>query len=391
MFGNEVLGLPKSITNVTIPPTIVSPRITDKSFVHNINIQAGAILTLDSTSSQLSVFGNITNTGTFVNTNGHIIFTGSTKQTIPVGNYAKVSINNSADVAIGGDVIINDSLILNSGKVNLANYNLTLGSNSYTNSGKDLSYIVTSGLGKLTINNVGSTGKTGSIIVPIGNSSFNPVTLTNTGTTDDFTFNVLDTITSSFTGNTPSGVAITSYAVNRAWVINEATSGGSNATVKLQWAAKDEMPNFVRNNSYVEYYNSGKWNTATGNAALGNNPYTQTVSSITNFTAFAVATKNSTGLPTVGNTQFNKSISISAQPNPFNANLSILITKSEAENVSIQIMDMTGRIIATQKTTVIEGENLIEIENIDQLKDGMYFINVITQNSVITQKVIKQQ
>ncbi len=385
------LGLPKSITNVTIPPTIVSPRITDKSFVHNINIQAGAILTLDSTSSQLSVFGNITNTGTFVNTNGHIIFTGSTKQTIPVGNYAKVSINNSADVAIGGDVIINDSLILNSGKVNLANYNLTLGSNSYTNSGKDLSYIVTSGLGKLTINNVGSTGKTGSIIVPIGNSSFNPVTLTNTGTTDDFTFNVLDTITSSFTGNTPSGVAITSYAVNRAWVINEATSGGSNATVKLQWAAKDEMPNFVRNNSYVEYYNSGKWNTATGNAALGNNPYTQTVSSITNFTAFAVATKNSTGLPTVGNTQFNKSISISAQPNPFNANLSILITKSEAENVSIQIMDMTGRIIATQKTTVIEGENLIEIENIDQLKDGMYFINVITQNSVITQKVIKQQ
>ena len=474
--------IPLSTSNVSIPVTTNSPLVTDAQQANNIIIQTGATLTLNNSASQLSIYGTITNNGTFVNSNGKIVFAGSSVQTINGGTYSKVQISNSAGFSLGGNVILNDSLILISGKLNLGNYNLTLGNASFASAGNATSYVATTGTGFLISNGIGSTGKTGNQILPIGNYSFNPITFSNSGTTDNFTFGLIDSVTNTYSGSVPTGSKITTNAVNRTWVIKEALTGGSNSTVALQWSGSDELSGFSRSTSYEAYYNGTTWMATTGSAASGTNPYSQTRSGITNFNAFGVAsngtlpitlidfsgvkkdrtvelnwitaselnndhfiierTTNHQNYELIGSvkgngttsemhdyslsdditsliqqkvntiyyrlTQIDKNgrttiakevsvlisqklngITFTAQPNPFVNNVSVLINSEVEENMTLQLIDITGRTISTQKLKVSIGDNNFELLNAEGLKDGMYFINLISQHNNIIQKVTK--
>ncbi|MEI6509078.1 MAG: T9SS type A sorting domain-containing protein, partial [Bacteroidota bacterium] len=279
--------LPTSTSNVNIPVTSNAPIVTDAQMANNITIQTGATLSLNVT-AQFSLYGNMTNNGTFTNNSAQLIYVGSAVQTMNSGTYTKVQINNAAGVNLGGNVTINDSLILVSGKLNLGSNNLTLGNASYASSGTATSYVTTNGIGKLTINNIGSTGKTGNVIFPIGNSTFNPAILLNSGTTDNFTANIIDSVTSSYSGTIPTGVKILSNAVNRSWIITEGTNGGSNVTIRLQWSASDELTSFTRANSYLSTFNGISWCSTSISTAVGTNPYSQTRSGISSFSAFGV-------------------------------------------------------------------------------------------------------
>lgn len=283
------LAIPNSTTNVVIPsgPTNM-PLITDAREANNVTIQPGASLTLNTTTSQLTIYGSLTNNGTLTNSNGTIIFAGITTQTIPAGIYHKLQVNNSAGINLSGATILNDSLILTSGRLNLGNNNLTLSATSFASAGKATSYVSINGTGSLIVQNIGSTGKSGTVLIPVGNSTFNPATLTNTGTTDNFTVKVIDSVTNAYSGSTPSGAKLTSNAVNRAWIINEGTSGGSNATITLSWAATDSLNGFDRANCYVSRFNGTNWLSTTTTTASGGNPYTQTRSGITSFSPFGV-------------------------------------------------------------------------------------------------------
>jgi hypothetical protein len=282
--------LPTSTTNVIIPTGATNmPVINDSRQANNITIQPSASLTLNATTSNLSIFGVLTNNGTISHTNGEINFTGSTAQIIPTGIYARIRVSNSAGVSLAGNTTLNDSLILTSGVLTLGNNNLVLGNTAAPSSGSATSYVRTNGTGAFTINNIGSTGKSGNIVIPVGNSSYNPVVLANTGTTDNFSTRVIDSVTNTFTGNTPTGAALTSNVVNRTWLINEAVVGGSNATVTLQWNTTNELSGFTRANSYVAVNNGATWNASAAGAASGTNPYTRTRTGITTFAPMGVA------------------------------------------------------------------------------------------------------
>ncbi len=282
--------VPTSATNVIIPSTDVTnmPVVTDAQQVANLTIQSGATLTLNASASQLSIFGTITNNGTFSNTNGKVVLSGSATQTVPAGTYAKLQINNAANVNLGGAVILTDSLILVNGKLNLGANNLTLGNASYASSGTATSYVATNGTGSVTVQNVGSTGKTAAVVLPVGNSTFNPAVLTNTGTTDSYTVSVIDSITETYSGSTPTGLKLTSDVVNRTWIINEGVAGGSNATVTLQWAGTDELSGFIRSSSYIGRHNGTNWASSAASSASGSDPYTQTLTGVTSFSPFGV-------------------------------------------------------------------------------------------------------
>ena len=281
--------IPTATTNVTIPTGSANmPVIINAQQANNIAIQSAASLTLNVAASQLSVFGNITNNGSFTNSNGKLIFTGSAAQTIPTGTYAKVQVNNAAGLTLGGAVTLNDSLVLTNGIVSLANNNLTLGSTAYANTGSTTSYIKTNGTGSAIINGIGTTGKTGNIAIPVGNASFNPIVFANSGTTDNFTVRVIDSVTTTYSGSTPTGAKIIANAVGKSWIINEAVAGGSNANITLQWNTADELTGFARANSYLAYHNGTIWMSNVAGAASGSNPYTQTRSGITSFSAFGV-------------------------------------------------------------------------------------------------------
>ncbi len=279
-------ALPTSSTNVIINSGAPNmPVITDAQVCNNITIGTGASLTLNAAASKLSVYGNVTNNGTWTNSNGRFTLNGSAIQIFPAGSYYKVEVNNTAGVNLGGNVVVNDSLIFTNGNLSLGSNDLTANLVAGTTSAR---YIVTNGTGTLNIQNIGISGKTGNIIFPVGVSTYNPVVLNNTGTADEFRVRAIDSVTANYSGSIPTGTKITNNAVNRTWHISEVNPGGSNATVILQWNTTDELSGFTRGNCFVSHYNGTTWMNATSTAALGSNPFTQTRSGITSFSPFGV-------------------------------------------------------------------------------------------------------
>ncbi|MES2691197.1 MAG: T9SS type A sorting domain-containing protein, partial [Bacteroidota bacterium] len=281
--------VPTSSTNVIIPSgTPNSPVITDAQQANNIIINTGATLTLNNANSLLRVSGDITGSGTFTNSNGKVVMEGSAAQTVK-GIYRKLQINNSNGVSLSSGVVVDDYLILTNGVLTLNSSNLILGIAAYASAGSASSYIRTNSTGRLVVYNVGPSGKTGNVIIPVGNATYNPVVLANAGTlADDYTVWVIDSVTNAYSGSTPSGTKLASNAVNRTWFINEAVAGGSNASVTLQWNTADELGSFTRGSSYVSRYTGTVWNSTTASAASGSNPYTQVRTGITSFSPFGV-------------------------------------------------------------------------------------------------------
>ncbi|MGB1037666.1 MAG: T9SS type A sorting domain-containing protein [Bacteroidia bacterium] len=128
-----------------------------------------------------------------------------------------------------------------------------------------------------------------SVTFPVGNSTYNPVVISNSGTADDFTISVEDYVTDD---GTSGGTAVTSKAINRTWSITEATAGGSNASVTIQWGSADELTGFAAertsNNVYVSHYTGGAWSPATAGAVTGSDPYTLTMTGLTSFSPFGI-------------------------------------------------------------------------------------------------------
>ncbi len=283
--------VPCNNSNVTIPALSFNyPIISLPVTVNKLNINSGANIALLGTNAQLTLLDSFINNGLFTSTNGtKINFNGSSQQIIPAGNYAKLQINNNAGAIFGGAVTLSDSLLLINGLLTLGSNNLTLGASSYANGGSASSFIKTNGTGSVIVNGVGSTGKTGNVIIPVGNTTFNPVKLINAGTTDNFTIRLFDSATVNYSGSSAVGTRITANIVGRTWIINEGTAGGSNATVTLQWNAIEELPGFTRFACFVSRYNGSFWVVNPPSAATGSNPYTQTLSGITAFSPFSIA------------------------------------------------------------------------------------------------------
>lgn len=94
------------------------------------------------------------------------------------------------------------------------------------------------------------------------------------------------------------------------------------------------------------------------------------------------STASKTG--TVANQRIQKNITFGVYPNPAgdNAVLTREITNAEW---SIHMYDMGGRMV--QKDKFFRGENAINV-NLSQLKDGMYFIEIQSQDSKAVQKLL---
>lgn len=178
-----------------------------------------------------------------------------------------VVINNSNHVSLHADRTIAQSITLTNGRLNLGANSLTIPSSASVSGGSSGSYIQTSSTGECRVSSL-----SGSFAYPVGNSSFNPITLNNTGgTPDTYSIRVED-------GAVPDAIDDT-YAVNRRWVIREGTAGGSNLQVVAQYNGGEEGSNFSSGtDSYVGLYNGTMWFQVAATAA-GSNPYTFTTGS----------------------------------------------------------------------------------------------------------------
>ncbi len=234
---------------------------------------------------------NWTQTGTTTDYSGTgwLTFEGSGLQnittantlTIPqlrVDNNNRLRLNSAIDVSLQVD-------LRNNGNIELGTNNLTL-DNGATLIGADVShYVITNSTGRLR-----QTVGAGATFFPVGNSSYNPASITNSGTTDVFGVRVTDQILQDGT----TGASFTEEVVDRTWLINEEVAGGSVANITLEWETSQELPNFDRLDVGLMHYTSGTWDkTFTYGAAttVSTGRYQVTGVGVSNFSPFGVTTK----------------------------------------------------------------------------------------------------
>ncbi|MBC7721622.1 MAG: T9SS type A sorting domain-containing protein, partial [Pedobacter sp.] len=151
-------------------------------------------------------------------------------------------------------------------------------------------YFVVAGTGTLK-RNVASTAT----LFPIGTSStsYSPVTLTNTGTADNFSV----TLKNTFTNTPPTPTQV----VNKQWTITEQGTGAI-ATASFGWATADHASAFNPANSVavMNYVGSAWVNYALSGALTGTGTVTDPyiAACAKNFTTFGnFGVTNGTGLP----------------------------------------------------------------------------------------------
>lgn len=279
------IGIPQNVTlnssNITMPAGA-------RGLAGILTINSGSTINLEGTiGSDLSIGGNLVNNGTLNANSRAVIFNGTAAQTITgATTFDYLTLNNSTGLTLSGassSIIVNQTLALTSGKITLGANNLTIGASGTITGNSSSNYIVTAGAGQLK-RTVGSGG----IVFPVGSASaYNPITLTNAGTSD--VYGVI------LTSGTVPNVQDATSTVNDRWLVSEATAGGSNLTVVPQWNTADQGTNFATaTQAYVGFYDGTSW---TQNAATvsGGNPYTATGAS-----AFTPSTLSGTQYFAVG-------------------------------------------------------------------------------------------
>jgi pectin methylesterase-like acyl-CoA thioesterase len=237
------------------------------------------------------VNGNITVSGTKnFGTNTNFIFNGTAAQNsgaLLPSNINSLTINNAAGVTLGSNTTVATSITCTNGKLVLGNNNITASSVLGANANN---YIVTDGTGSLKINNIGA----GNTLFPVGptSTSYNPISISNSGTVDNFSVKVKTTV-----DNAP---ADPTKIVNMQWDIAEDVIGGSNVIVKPTWNTTDEASAFNRASSIVVGHfntNTSAWE-ETAATLSGSNPYSaQSNTGFTSFSPFIIANANAALLP----------------------------------------------------------------------------------------------
>ena len=214
---------------------------------------------------------------------------GSVLQNIDMGGNTipNLELDNSANAAlINTNTRIGTNLLFTNGKFQLGNLNLLIAPAATIAGNTSSRFVITSSTGVLTKEGL----TTSAFVYPVGFSSteYNPLTITNNGTTDNISVRCLQNVLA----NGLTGSPVASDFADNSWVVTEAVAGGSNLAVTGEWAGADELPGFNRAKSGIARYNSGiDWDLPASNvlAATGSGPYSRNRSAIMTPGVFAPA------------------------------------------------------------------------------------------------------
>jgi len=78
---------------------------------------------------------------------------------------------------------------------------------------------------------------------------------------------------------------------------------------------------------------------------------------------------------------------ISIYPNPVNGNLNIYLNGDELKDVTVNVFDISGRMVYTEKISARAGE-ANTIINTESYSKGMYFVQLVTADEAVTKKII---
>jgi hypothetical protein len=90
--------------------------------------------------------------------------------------------------------------------------------------------------------------------------------------------------------------------------------------------------------------------------------------------------------------QFNDRIAtaINAYPNPFSNNVTLAITAETATTANVLVVDLMGRTVAEFTNPVVAGDNLVQVDALAKLANGVYFVKVNVDGKEAVTKLIKE-
>ena len=290
--------------------------------------------------------------------------------TIPAGQNIDVTANAYAkNVVVNGNVnLVSGNLdisgimtLANSAKITLNNNILNLKGAFSSLAGSNNSYVRSNGTGTINVENLDASR--GTISLPIGTTTnYNPVSFSNSGTSDTFSVRVSDGISGTTNG-----------AVNATWEIAEAITGGSNVSLNLGWNQAQENGTFVRNTAKIGHSVSGNWIQENSGVVLGSNPYTLLATGISSFSPFSVMNFSALSV-----SDFNQS-KVAIYPNPSNGGFTIQVSDSFIDGKAT-IYNLLG-----QKLKSFE---LNSTSNPQSLSKGIYLIEVENSKNKILKRLI---
>lgn len=261
---------------------------SDGATIGGILIENNGALNFENTGFSLSVTGDITNnSGSGFVADGTITFSGANQSIQGTGatTITNATVINGATVNIDAPTTITNNLTLTSGFISLTDDNLSITSTGQILNASSSNFIITPFENCLIQEGMGNGGITSSVLFPIGTtaSSYTPATLANSssGTIDNFCVYVCENIFEE--GTCASGTPMTTGAVHKTWFIEETVTGGSDATLTLQWNGADEASDFDRANVNLSRNVSSSWVSRNLTSASGSDPYTASASGLSEF------------------------------------------------------------------------------------------------------------
>ena len=293
--------VPNATTNAFIPGFVTLMPVINIGLSANVNVLSiapGATVNMLGAST-LNVFGQLINSGTLNCPGGLVNFANTfTTIQIPTGNYFNISVQgNPNGASLSGDIRVrNNFSFVGNCIVRLNNFNLIKDNHTVsTLPGAGVNaYFATNGNGSLVLPAIGNGATLGnSAFAFVGNSTYNPISFTNTGAIDTFQIRVLDSVAPAYVNGIPVFNAFTNHVVNRSWFVKESTPGSLSLTVVPGWNVANEGTGFDRTLCYVSQYNAG-WTptTVTGSAVLANSVFSRSSGITATSFIFGVASNN---------------------------------------------------------------------------------------------------
>lgn len=254
-------GYPRNVTLAN--STSLTMSDAGHTMAGNLTIGSGSTLTLSASSgNDLAVKGNFANNGTF-NANGRMVaFTGLASQSVSGSSaisFAKMRLSNSAGLNLSRAITVAADLSLNSGKVTLGAYNLTMGEGATITAESAFSstnMIDVSGTGAIIQQcAANSTPSSGNRTYPMGNgSNYSPASITlNSSSTGDNPYLTIDMVDAAHP-SLPGGAA--NY-LTRYWQI--VPTGFNSINVDLSFRYVDADITGDENSIYAAEYAGSVW------------------------------------------------------------------------------------------------------------------------------------
>jgi hypothetical protein len=246
-------GLPSTVRNLVFSGTGTKTAVAPYAVTQNLSIETGATFAASTYNHTLQ--GDWINNGGLSAGSSTVSFSGADTQTI--GGSSSTSFNNltiakggTSTVGLNVNTAVTGTLSLTNGYVDIANYSLAAGS---AIGGSANSYVRTSGTGRLkrTI----AAGET--ILFPVGNTAYNPASITSDATSGSDVFNLRVTNESVTNANESA------KTVNRRWYITKDAAGTIFVTAHLTYNTGEEQTGFNAGvNPFLGAFSGAYWSYA---------------------------------------------------------------------------------------------------------------------------------